>query len=151
MEHLLFRCPFFNSIDFASCWSIQLDKFHCDDLVSCRILVSALGSLDGGLAKDEMMFTMVVFWYTISNLRNKSLFNGIVTDFAIYLFENLVRDFALPQLSGKRASFSLNSHLGWEPFPNGWLKINTDVAIEENKAAFAMVVRYSKGVVAFLA
>lgn len=123
-----------------------------DDLV--KLMLEDLGQfLNNNFEQEEKIIILVSLLFVIWETRNKNIFERSMSmSQAIRRFEDLTAGFLENNFKKKRGDIiEVLKDASWIALGAGWLMINVDAAIKDEKNAIAMVVRNNVGKILMIA
>ena len=143
LGHLFFKCPSAKALWFASCWGFKSDEQivnAAEDIINI-ILNPPVTSSQGReqwTVSLIMAFTLEEIW----RIRNQVLHQNVRLDIPASS-QNISHRFQefISVFSNQAHPKALPTSSRWSSPPPGYMKINVDATLSENKAAFVVVAR----------
>lgn len=147
--HLFFQCPVAKAVWLASPWSVRWDNNH---MASLEDYLSILAKLMGKLPihredQDKFLLFASLAFDTLWKFQNKVLFKGkmiALNDEVNALFTRF-REFLCMPSKAKHSSTPNQTASSWFPPPNGFIKVNTNMALRDGEASLGLVSRNHLG------
>nr|XP_023927580.1 uncharacterized protein LOC112038979 [Quercus suber] len=150
LDHIFLQCDWASQIWLLAPWPLNLQNIgNISICVWIKIILYPKGllGLDDCDVKYFQLYALIVLdqiWVT----RNKIRFEGKSSN-PLELSRQILRSYEEHKQAWKDKLHSPIRKVEWKPPPYGWVKLNFDVAVREEKISLAIVGRDDKGVLVF--